>query len=78
MGNETDRGNQCGEASGQTPRQRRDANCRILTAEEVMRIVEAAKSQRDRATLFVLCESGVMPEELLPLRLKGVGLGKYE
>jgi len=59
-------------------REQKNSNCRILAAEEVMRIVEAAKSQRDRATLFVLCESGVMPEELLPLRLKGVGLGKYE
>jgi len=58
-------------------REQKNSSRRILTAEEVRRMVKAAESQRDLAIMFVLCESGVMPEELLPPRLKGVELGKY-
>jgi integrase len=48
-----------------------------LTAEEVRRMFEAAGSQRNRAIMSVLYESGAMSGELLPLRLKDVKLGKY-
>lgn len=42
----------------------------ILTQAEVKLIVDAAESQRDRALLFVLYESGCRASELLALKIK--------
>ena len=56
---------------------RRSLGAEVLTEEEVRRMVEAAESQRDRAMLFVLYESGARAGELLSLRLRDAELDRY-
>ena len=56
---------------------RKDLGVEVLTEEEVRRMVEVAESQRDRAMLFALYESGARAGELLSLRLRDVELDKY-
>ena len=56
---------------------RRDLGVEVLTEEEVKRMVEVCESQRDRAMLFALYESGARAGELLSLRLRDVELDKY-
>ena len=47
----------------------------ILSEDEVLRMIEAAKSDRDKAIIALLYDSGARIGELLSLRVKDVNLG---
>ncbi len=49
----------------------------VLTKEEVLRLIQAARSQRDRALLFCLYESGCRASEILGLRIQDIVLNEY-
>jgi len=49
----------------------------VLSLQEVKAMVEACESQRDRAMVHVLLESGCRPGELTSLRIQNVELDKY-
>lgn len=44
----------------------------VLTKEEVLRMIQAARSQRDRALIFCLYESGCRANEILGLRIQDI------
>lgn len=56
---------------------RRSLGVEILTEQEVKAIVEACETQRDRAMLFALYDSGCRAGELLSLRIKNVELDRH-
>jgi integrase/ribosomal protein L40E len=56
---------------------RRELGAEVLNEEEIRRMVEVCESQRDRAMVFVLYESGARAGELLSLRLRDVEFDKY-
>ncbi len=49
---------------------RQDYTKHVLTREEVVRIIQAARSQRDRALIFCLYESGCRASEMLGVRMQ--------
>ncbi|MEW6593016.1 MAG: tyrosine-type recombinase/integrase [Candidatus Hadarchaeota archaeon] len=49
----------------------------ILTKEEVKRMVDSVGSQRDRALLFALYESGARASEILGMRIKDCEFDRY-
>ena len=56
---------------------RRGLGVDVLTEREVKAMVEVCESQRDRAMMFTLYESGCRAGELLSLRIRDVELDRY-
>lgn len=56
---------------------RRSLGVEVLTEHEVKAMVEACDTQRDRAMLFTLYESGCRAGELLSLRIRDVELDRH-
>lgn len=60
------------------PRQiRQDYLKHVLTKEEVLRMIRAARSQRDRALMFCLYESGARAGEILGIRIQDIVLNEH-
>ncbi|MEM2619567.1 MAG: tyrosine-type recombinase/integrase, partial [Candidatus Hadarchaeales archaeon] len=51
--------------------------CEVLTREEVRRMVEATETQRDRALIYLLYDSGARVGELVSMRVKDVEFDQY-
>ncbi len=51
---------------------RQDYSKHVLTREEVLKLIQAARNQRDRALIFCLYESGCRASEILGLRVQDI------
>jgi len=59
------------------PPMKQDLGRDILTPDEVRRMVGAAKTQRDRALIFALYETGARSSEILGMKLKDLEFDRY-
>ncbi len=55
---------------------RQNYNKHILSKDEVLRLIKVARSQRDRALIFCLYESGCRASEILGLRIQDIVLNE--